>query len=748
MADDQTRESSRSSAGLDASVHHPDEDRYGFTHVAEQLAHAIMGLGRDGSAVIGIEGAWGSGKTSLLNLLRLALEADLTERTFVLSVSPWLDGGGVSPVESLLLPVAAIIAEEEKKTLSASALQRLKRKKGLTDTASTVLRYTQSTARHLAPVAEIAALVPGMPNASGALKAYSDADLLAKRKTTTELRAEIADKITSLDLSFIIVLDDLDRLEPAQAVEVIRLVKSVADFPRFRYILCYDKAVLAHAIQTGLGVTDGAAYLQKIVQISFNLPRPEAFSLRREFINGAAGLYKTVNGVDASSELLADLAQMTDIYGAVLSTPREVKLALNVLKFRYSGVRDYVYLPDLCLLQLIRISNAGLYNWIEQYLTERAVVESRDGSISEEEQTAMRDALIVHLGNFPPSTARKAYYLNNLIPGISGFRDDKIQLFSQTQEQERATMTAHKRLGSGAYWRYYFAFSSPQNVLPPTFFDELFSQAADPAQQVVMAESLLERINSNNVSSRTWFEHILSQLSTTMIATRSTAACGGLLRFFFTRGDTIIERYQARDSSFALYDLDMYGVVDRLLRKMCEEDRQTSLALLMSICTEGESWFWIAGYAQHLLRQNGLVGNRPEMENNRVLSNEELGNIRLRLAARLNSVEIKSTLLNNHDLLSYLYAWSDIDGPDRVKAWAVEVTRSDDGLLQLLIRLRSHGVSSAIGRYQNLNLTRLSEFLGDPGVIEQRLSDIEAGGQFPELISEIRKSQTADRFHS
>lgn len=60
------------------------------------------------------------------------------------------------------------------------------------------------------------------------------------------------------------MLDDLDRLEPAQAVEVIRLVKSVADFPRFRYLLCYDKAVLSEAIRQGLGVTDGSLYLQKL----------------------------------------------------------------------------------------------------------------------------------------------------------------------------------------------------------------------------------------------------------------------------------------------------------------------------------------------------------------------------------------------------------------------------------------------------------------------------------------------------
>jgi len=746
MTDERAEQQAGFSPGLDASVSHPNEDRYGFTHVANQLARAIKGIGRDSSAVVGIEGAWGSGKTSLLNLLRVALDNGQEERTFVLSVSPWLDGGSVSPVESLLLPVAAIIAVEEEKKLSASELKRLKKKKGITETAATVLRYTQSTARHLAPVAEIAALVPGIPNASGALKALSDAELLAKRKTTAELRVEIADKIIALDLSFIVLLDDLDRLEPTQAVEIIRLVKSVADFPRFRYLLCYDKAVLAHAIQSGLGVKDGAAYLQKIVQISFSLPRPEAFSLRREFTNGAAQLYEEVNGVTADKALLADLAEVTDIYGATLSTPREVKLALNALKFRYDGVRDYVYLPDLCLLQLLRISNAGLYDWIEQYLTERAVVESGDGRVSKGEQAALKKELVAHLDNFPPSTAQAAYHLYKWIPGITGFKNKDLELFSSIDDNERAMMTAQKRLGSHAYWRYYFAFSSPQNVLPPSFFDELFQQAAEPEQRVVMAEALLKRINSNNVSSRTWFEHILSQLSSTMISTRSVAACEGLVWFFFNQGDTVIEHYQDRDVWLAAFDLDMDVVVDRLIRKMCEEHRAESLSFLKSLCAEGESRLWIASYVRHLLWQNGLAGDRQSDKNDQVLSNEELVEVRLSLAERLNSDENKRTLLNARELLSYFYAWREIASPENVKAWVAEIIQSDDNFLQLLIRLRYRGISSASGRYQALSLTKLSEFLGDASDIEQRLDRIEAEGQFPELMVEIRKSQTYDRF--
>lgn len=129
MTDEQTGDGERLSAGLDAAVQSPAEDRYGFTHVAKQLALAIEGLGRDGSAVIALEGAWGSGKTSLLNLLRFELEAGLPERTFVLSVSPWLDGGSMSPVEHLMWQNGLVGNESEithKRVLSDEELSAVR----------------------------------------------------------------------------------------------------------------------------------------------------------------------------------------------------------------------------------------------------------------------------------------------------------------------------------------------------------------------------------------------------------------------------------------------------------------------------------------------------------------------------------------------------------------------------------------------------------------------------------------------
>ncbi|HEB0895668.1 TPA: NTPase [Citrobacter braakii] len=699
---------------LDKSVSHSDQDRYGFLHIAKQLARAIHAIGREGSAVIGIEGAWGSGKTSLLNLLRSELDKEKNERTYVLNVSPWLDGDGISPVETLLLPVARVIADEEEKLLSPRQRKRLRNKNELTESAKSILRYSQVTARHLAPVAEFVGLIPGVPNAGKALKSFSEVNLKENRKTTAELRNEIAEKIADLDLSFIVLLDDLDRLEPVQAVEIIRLVKSVADFPRFRYILCYDKAVLALAIKTGLGVEDGNAYLQKIVQIPFSIPLPESFDLRLQFYDGAVALYESVNGFPPDNEILTDLNTITDTFGVALRTPREVQLCLNALAFRYPGVRDYVYLPDLCFLQLIQVTCVTLYEWTEQYLTEYAVVASGDGAVSEEEQNQLREYFITAMTKLRPSSLLLISELREFLPGIEGYNVDTLKLFRQCSEEKKAVMVAQRRLGSSAYWRYYFAFSAPQDVLPPEFFMNLFTLAKTPGKEIALASELLNKINSKGLTSRTWYEHILSQLSIHMVKKRSYDECAGLLRFFFNYSDGVMAFYYERNQWFSWQTLGTEEVVNNLLHRLLELDRQSGKRLLKQLFTQGCAWNWAAGYLRELLWQNGIVGNQAVAMHKRILKDGEVISLCKSMSRRLRMRLIQDQMFQFDSLLRYMYSWREIDSPKIVCRCLRRICQEDDGFLNLLLRLRGVVFSSHRGAYRELRIDDISRLTGFP----------------------------------
>lgn len=133
--------------GLDAAIRYFNEDQYGYGVLAESLDNSILLLDNKESAVIGIEGAWGTGKTSLLNLLLIALKDKALKNTFTLNTSPRLSGDSVTPVESLLLPVAAIIEEEERKRLTPEKGISREKEKKISGTAKRLFNYTQATRR-------------------------------------------------------------------------------------------------------------------------------------------------------------------------------------------------------------------------------------------------------------------------------------------------------------------------------------------------------------------------------------------------------------------------------------------------------------------------------------------------------------------------------------------------------------------------------------------------------------------------
>lgn len=340
----------------DRAVESEDKDQFGFVGMAKRLAPSIIQASKGDGIVIGLEGRWGSGKTSLLNFLRSELANAQDEGVHTITIAPWLNGDASPLVMSLLEPMTAILKAREEETVADGSQDNLTKEK-LAIIGQLIRTYGPKTVRSVSSVAKVAGyIIPGVQVVSDALDAgVKVADqVLPMESTPTEIKKKIAQKIQELNIGFVVILDDLDRLEPEQAVEVVRLVRSVADFPRVSYLMSYDREVLTQALKTGLKVADGDLYLQKIVQVTFNIPLPEPFDLRIQFLEEAKAIYFEVMGEHIEGPLLDDLRSAVDREGIHLSTPREVKLALNSIRFVYPQVKDDVYFPDFCRLNLIR----------------------------------------------------------------------------------------------------------------------------------------------------------------------------------------------------------------------------------------------------------------------------------------------------------------------------------------------------------------------------------------------------------
>ena len=71
-----------------------------------------------------------------------------------------------------------------------------------------------------------------------------------KRKNTAvpAVKAEISKALKEGKQRYLIVIDDIDRLTPAEIREVFKVVKALADFPNVVYLLSFDREVVAQAL--------------------------------------------------------------------------------------------------------------------------------------------------------------------------------------------------------------------------------------------------------------------------------------------------------------------------------------------------------------------------------------------------------------------------------------------------------------------------------------------------------------------
>ena len=89
------------------------------------------------------------------------------------------------------------------------------------------------------------------------------------------------------------IIDDIDRLTNTQIRDIFQLVKQVGNFPNIIYVLSMDREVVCRALESVHDI-DGAEYLEKIVQIPFEIPALLKPRLREIFLTNLENTVKTI----------------------------------------------------------------------------------------------------------------------------------------------------------------------------------------------------------------------------------------------------------------------------------------------------------------------------------------------------------------------------------------------------------------------------------------------------------------------
>lgn len=271
---------------------------------------------------IAIQGTWGAGKTSLMNLIREKLGNSVDSIWF----NTW-QYSQFNMEDELTLTLLSSLSE----ALEPEQSQRANIGKSILSLASrTALKIGVSTASHFLGEEVGEALQDAGSEAKSIITKNKEQDLSpvqAVKVLKKQFQEAVLNKIgkSSKD-RLVFFIDDLDRLNPGKAVEVLEILKLFLDCDKCVFVLAIDYSVVSQGVKVKYGdsIDDskGRSFFDKIIQVPFKMPTAQ-YNLK----NYVGKFLESIDIKNPSEQMLSNYSQLIEY--SIGSNPRAMKRIFN-----------------------------------------------------------------------------------------------------------------------------------------------------------------------------------------------------------------------------------------------------------------------------------------------------------------------------------------------------------------------------------------------------------------------------------
>lgn len=327
-----------------------DPDLLNRQDFANHLANVLLLNHGDKCLTVSLEGEWGYGKTSVINLVKGALN-EKDSKPIIIEYNPWLAGKPESLIQDFLLQFSSQLNIRDSSAVALKAAEEL-------------IAYSS--------LFSVAKLVPGAePWASIIEKVFSKfgtstkkiaelkkLDLLGKKKS-------VVSAIEKIKTPIVVIIDDIDRLTPSETFQVLRLVKAVADFSGTSFLLAFDSNYLVSVLEKN-DIDNASEYINKVIQLRVPLP-----VISERGMNELANIELTnLSDKKLTDRFESDQERLSWIYHNyfkhLIKNPRELKRFFNHLRFVLEQVEGQVCFSDLFSLSIIATKANSVYEHIKK----------------------------------------------------------------------------------------------------------------------------------------------------------------------------------------------------------------------------------------------------------------------------------------------------------------------------------------------------------------------------------------------
>jgi Cdc6-like AAA superfamily ATPase len=272
---------------------------------------------------IGIFGDWGTGKTTLMQMIRSHLK-ESKHKDKILTV--WFDPWKYEKDQFLaLIPLLKLIETEIENNKNTNSWNKIK--EGVENTLTSFIESSKFNIGLLS----LGSAEVDLDRFKKSLTAGGSVDIEGNTRRyyshpTEHLRNALKNEIRN-KTRIVVFIDDLDRCTPEKSMEVLESIKSFFDLEGIVYVIGMNVTSIDNIIKSKYGKESeiqGVEYMDKIVQLPFRIP---------DWTNqDISTLIDTIAKDLKDSELLKALKQHREIIvNAIKNNPRDTKRFINDL---------------------------------------------------------------------------------------------------------------------------------------------------------------------------------------------------------------------------------------------------------------------------------------------------------------------------------------------------------------------------------------------------------------------------------
>lgn len=659
----------------DKPIERECEDLLGRANFARQLGRAVLTFESKDNIVVGMFGKWGTGKTSIINMAIQEIEKETLEwedakKPIVFKFEPWNFSNNDNLVTQFFRLLRAKINRKEHAAL--------KQKIG-----AALEQYSEAI--------EFAGLIPTKGPISMLLKisvSFVGKQLQKKYSKTdiNEAKESLVDALQKQSKRIIVIIDDIDRLSNEQIRMIFQLVKQVAGFPNITYILSMDKDVVIRALED-IQQCDGTEYLEKIIQIPFNIPELDKKKVQELLFCKLDEILETKKEAEFNQEHWGQIYK-TCIEPYII-TIRDVNRVINAFRFKYDMVWNEVDFADMLGITSLEVLQPELLKWIVRHKSSICGGSYDYNGVAWGEQDRKKKEYIQELEKIGVEGEKAVEAIAALFPKFDKEINHHYEVIKGNE------LRGHLRVACAERFNLYFDFNVDAVVIPRSVVKQSISFMSEDELQQFVDE--IDR-QGNIIDYLEELKGNISEIPYERIGLFLKTLYKHKTRFRGEKGLVYLSLSAESYAESCIYSLiEQLKTTEELYRIYIEIIETGNIEMLRGICCD-------------IYRVEAGYGRLPDAEidsRRQLLSVEELENVEKAFVHRLKELAGKDRIFEAKSLAWIKLFWEQFD-PNECKKYFSEKLQDDIFKLKFICKIASpwtgtggHGWAFTKSSYDN-----------------------------------------------